>query len=228
MSINKEFVQFAPSRENTYYPGVFGWGVDTNGFRIVVFGPAEADHPAVKSFVTRGEKFADEVDGIKIPKHTGSRLQYTSEEKYKKCLNAGEHGPCHVHVFDIKSGRETRFELIEHYKQKQHFAKQLHFSEERDTGLTDRQIEAVQPILNYLTPDFIQRWREMYQDNRLSGYVSRVVKRGKDDMIETMQRDGSTRIYDPKSDTTAVIPVSSEISQIPLTVLRPHSGDRKR
>lgn len=215
MDVNNKFVQFAPSSENTYYPGVFGWGVETHGFRIVMYGPAEADHPAVKSFVTRGEKFAEEGDGIKIPRHGNPHVQYTSAEKYKKCLNAGEHGPCHVHVFDIKSGREMRFELVEHYKQKQHFAKQLPFSEERDTDLKPEQIKAVQPILNHLTPDFIQCWREMYLDNRLSGYVSRVVNRGGGDMIETMLRNGSTKIYDPKSGTTAVVPMNSEISAVP-------------
>lgn len=228
MNKNKEFVQFAPSKENTYYPGVFGWGVDTNGYRIVVYGPAEADHPAVKSIVTRGKKFYED-DRIKIPKHTHSHEKDSAlKEKYKKCLKAGEHGPCHVHVFDIKSGRETRFELIEHYSVGEHFAKPLHVSETRENGLTDRQMNAVQPILKDMVPDFIQCWREMYQNDRLSGYVSRVTKLGRKDVVETLQRDGSTRIYDPKSDTTAVIPVSSEISQIPLTVLRPHSGDRKR
>ncbi len=221
MSTNKEFVQFAPSRENTYYPGVFGWGVETNGFRVVVFGPAEADHPTVKSFVKRGEKFADEVDGIKVPDRL--HRKYTSEKKQEKCLRAGEHGPCHVHVFDTRSGRETRFELVEHYNG-ENFANQLHLSETRKNILTDNQIKAVMLVLEPLIPDFIQCWREMYQNNRLSECVSRVVKNGNHDMIETKQLDGSTRIYDPESQKVAIVPMSTEISPISRRDLRRDSG----
>jgi hypothetical protein len=212
MSTSNRFAQFAPSRENAYYPGVFGWGFEVNGFRIVMYGPAEADHPAVKSFIARREKFTDSVDGIRIPDRV--HRQYTSEKKQKKCLNAGEHGPCHVHVFDIKSGRETRFELVENYKPDEHFSMPLHLSEKRKNSLTDNQIKAVKPILNALVPDFIQCWREMYQNDRLSGYVSRMVKNGNHDMIETKQNDGSTKIYDPKSEAVAIVPMSAEISPI--------------
>jgi hypothetical protein len=230
MDVNNKFVQFAPSRENEYYPGIFGWGVQTHGFRIVVYGPAEADHPAVKAIVTRGKKFSDEVeDAIEKPKKTAfNRKYFTPKEKYKQCLKAGEHGPCHVHVFDIKSGRETRFELIEHYNG-EHYAKRLQLSEKDDKrDLTDNQIKAVEPILNSLVPDFIQCWREMYQNERLSGYVSRVTKLGRKDVVETLQRDGATRIFDPESKTTAEVPQSSELEPIPLTILRPRSGERSR
>lgn len=230
---HKKFVQFAPSQENQYYPGVFGWGIETHGYRMVMYGPAEADHPAVKAVVMRKEKFSNETEeGIEKPKRTGFRRgSFTAKEKYERCLKAGEHGPCHVHVFDIKSGRETRFELIEHYSADDHYAQPLHLSEtrdNRDNGLTDGQIKAVQPILNSMVPDFIQQWREMYQTSPLSGYVSRVVKIGKDDLIETAQADGSTKIYSPKSGTTAVIPMSSELEPISRRILRPRADGHDR
>lgn len=228
MGINNKFVQFAPSRENTYYPGVFGWGVETNGFRIVMYGPAEYDHPAVRANIARGEKFADEIDGVKVPKRENLHRQYTSEKRQKRCIRAGEHGPCHIHVFDVRSGRESRFELVEHYDGDKHFAKPLHLLEKRKNSLTDGQIRSVEPVLKDLVPDFIQCWREMYQNNPLSGCVSRAEKIGSNDMIETRQLDGSMKIYDSKSGTVAVIPLSLEILPISPRYLRDGANERGR
>lgn len=207
--MSKKLVQFAPSIENSgdiiYYPGVFGWGVETNGFRIVMYGPAEYDHPAVNVLISRGQKFNDGLDGVKIPGKESLHRKYTSEKRKKRCVRAGEHGPCHVHVFDIRSGHETRFRLVEHYNA-EHFVQELHLDEKRKNNLTDKQVKAVAPILNSLVPEFIQCWREMYQDNDLlNGCISRVDK-DSNGMVETKYDDGSKEIYDPKSGTYAIVP----------------------
>ncbi|MEK6747186.1 MAG: hypothetical protein AABY33_09185 [Pseudomonadota bacterium] len=229
MSINDKFVQFAPSRDNEYYPGVFGWGLETNGFRIVMYGPAEYDHPVVKNHIVRGEKFAGDTGGIKIPEGASLHRKYTSERRQKRCMRAGEHGPCHVHVFDIKSGRETRFELVEHYKGGEHFSRPLHLAEKRKNSLTDGQMRAVEPVLNSLVPDFIQCWREMYQNEKLSGYVSRAQSIGSNNMVETMQPDGAFKVYDPKSGAAALVHSSLEILPLSTRYLRgSNSGGNER
>ena len=198
---NEPLGQFIPTEKNPYYPGVFGWGIEAGGFRIVIYGPAEADHPKVNALLIRGEKFPENAqDGIEKP----DRSKFIPE--YVECLKAGDHPPCHVHVFDIKTRNETRFELVEHYINGKHYAKPLHLSDKHKNILTDNQIKAAMPILEPLIPDFIQCWREMYQQNGLSNYVSRIEKVGNQDMFETKKPDGSRIQYHEKSGTTIIIP----------------------
>lgn len=213
-----ELKQFAPivreSGDVIYYPGVTGWGLQTDGFRIVMYGPDECYNPYVKA-VINGEKFTGETKGIIIPEEGTVHRKYTSKKRQKRCISAGEHEPCHVHVIDIKSGHETRFELVEHYDGDKHLAKHLYLAEKRKNSLDDEQIKAVEPILNRLTPDFIQCWRELYQNDRLNGYVSRIENIRDNDMIERRLRDGMLAYYDIKSNYADVIP-KAERTRKPL------------
>lgn len=211
--MGNELKQFAPivreSGDVIYYPGVTGWGLQTDGFRIVMYGPAEHYHPYVKA-VINGEKFTGDTKGVIVPEEDTVHRKYTSKKRQDRCISAGEHEPCHIHVIDIKSGHETRFELVEHYSVDKHLAKHLYLAEKRKNSLNDDQIKAVEPILNKLVPDFVQCWREIYQDNQLNGHVSRIESVRDNDMIERRLSDGRLAYYNIKSNYADVIPKSEK------------------
>lgn len=154
-----------------------GWEAEADGFNIVMYGP-------VKVFSEKN-----------IP--TDNYGATISES-----LRVNEHGPCHVHVFDKKNGYESRFELIEHYKKDRSFARPLKLEKRKNISkrsLSEAQIQKAVIVLQPMVNDLIQCWREMYQDNSISGYVARVAKKKNGrDVIQTMQSDGLLETENPK------------------------------
>lgn len=191
-----DFFQFAPSAQRPDYPGVYGWGLDTHGYRIVMYGPSQADHDIVKQSYGHDPKHRPPVgDEMDIPPqyegmlHKQSRLRPKKERPPESRAQQGEHPPAHIHVIHLQSGRETRFELIEHYRG-EHTARPLYLSEKRDRNLTEPEVAAVQLILDELAPRFIQLWREMYQNKKLGRYVTRVSRYNGSEVEEHIDSKG--------------------------------------
>ncbi len=153
-----------------------GWEAEAGGFNIVMYGPVRVLNE--KNIPT---------DNYGAPASESFRVN--------------EHGPCHVHVFDKKNGYETRFELVEHYKKDKSFARPLNLEKRRNMSksLDGEQIKKAVIVLKPMVNDFIQCWREMYQDNSISSYVARVAKKKNGrDVIQTMQSDGLLETENPK------------------------------
>src|SRR5687768_15945672 len=93
--------QFAPSVEHPDYPGVYGWGFDSHGYRFVVYGPEEFDHPAVQKRLAELKEHLGNGEGT----HAEKLRQPTDQKPAKRRKQPSferrgeEHGPAHVHVF---------------------------------------------------------------------------------------------------------------------------------
>ncbi len=217
----REISQFAPSADHPKYPGVLGWGFDREEFRIVMYGPPEADHVAVKATYKHKSKnrpLVGDEEGL-LEKYLGrkgrnrDRLQDRGHKHEKKDhVPRGEHPPAHIHVIDLKTGRETRFELIEP-RTGNCTTTPLFLSQQRADELTDDQIHYVQAhILDQTAGLFIQLWRTMYQDKDLGRYVTRTSVYHGEEVIDRIDEKGwqvltnhdgqEARIPPPNLDTT--------------------------
>jgi len=186
--------QFAPTVECPDYPGVYGWGFDSHGYRFVVYAPEEFDHPAVQNRIAelqnhQAKEEAQESHTDRVRRHAGQkpgkRRKSPSPDR-----RGEEHGPAHVHVFHIESGRETRFELLEHYLSDGHTGRPFFTGGKHNNPLNRRDVEIVQPILDKHAAGFIQAWREFFVDSKLSGYVTRISNCNGEDVEEKVGNDG--------------------------------------
>jgi hypothetical protein len=214
------FFQFAPSADRPNYPGVFGWGFDTHGYRIVVYGPPETDHPVVHEAVRnlardrRRQHQQDGEDGglghpaMKSRNRRQRRDKLLDRHDCPRPYLGGEHPPAHVHVIHIQSGRETRFEFLQHFAG-EHTARPFHLSEKRQNILTPAEERAVQPILDKIAPNLIQLWQELYQDSKLSGYVTRISHHDGQNMEETIDADGWVHMRDERGNVARIPPPNS-------------------
>ncbi len=176
--------QFAPSVEHPDYPGVYGWGFDSHGYRFVVYTPKEHDHPVVAQRIQElNEQAAAETHVEKV--------QGKDRKKERRPARRGEeHGPAHLHVFHIATGREMRFELLEHYARDQHTGRPFSMGGKHEMPLNQRDLEIVTPIVQSKAETFIQAWREAYIDSKLSGYVTRISNAGGEDIEEKIDSAG--------------------------------------
>jgi hypothetical protein len=120
-----------------------------------------------------------------------------------------EHGPAHVHVIDKQSGRESKFELIEHMDLSEHHMKLMKHEGHIKMPLTEAQVEAVQPLLKEYSKDFIQLWREFFQDTRLSNYVTRISEKYpncRERIFYDDHKEKYIELKDLRSNRTAVMP----------------------
>lgn len=154
--------QFALDANDSTQRGARGWGFDVDGFRVVMYAPRDRDTPKTKRVNRRVDPALDQRQ---------------------------EHGPAHLHVFDLHSNRESKFELIEHYDADGHYAS--HWRGNGQSGripLTPEQIDKIKPILDQSTADFVQLWREFYEDRIISTFVSRVSE--KKQFPDALERQG--------------------------------------
>jgi len=83
----------------------------------------------------------------------------------------GEHGPAHVHAYNIVYNKESRFELIE---SDDHRYRVIPFNKASNETLTWEQMQEIIPVLEARAPELIQLWREVYKDEPVSGEVTRL------------------------------------------------------
>lgn len=191
----KPIEQFSPTLEHPDYPGAYGWGYDTHGYRIVVYGPAEEDHPEVR-------------EKLRILKDHNEVLDRDRMVMRRK----EEHGPAHIHVFHLQHKHESRLELIED-QYGEHKFRHLPW-EGKHKGridLADHEMQEVAVILKKDAGRFIQLWRELHQDSRLSAYVTRQdwireSKRKYTPVEVRVQKNGWTAITNKHTGETAVEP----------------------
>lgn len=174
--MKKQFIQFAPDSSRPNAPGTYGWGFDSNGFRVVMYGPKEEDTDITKDITRRllekGEHTQDLVGNLTKAEKRSKKKFAKFESKFNR--REEEHGPAHVHVIDKKSARESKFELIED-------ADGLHQCRLLETNgngnhkksLTKDEIIAAKRVIDEYAENFIQLWREFYCDKRLANYVTR-------------------------------------------------------
>ena len=160
-----------PDPRNKGIPGAYGHGVDlpdANGvrkFRAVIYAPQKFDDPSVLAHTQSEPAWYEKEMG----KHDrGPRHQIKRPP---------EHGPAHVHIYDLESGHETRFELIEAVNQKDSFVLPLYYktpTDQQTKPLTHDQVMKAKRLVKGRVNEFIQLWREIYQDTKLARVVSRV------------------------------------------------------
>lgn len=184
MAKSRDIAQFAPDSRHPDAPWSFGWGFDSNGFRIVMYGPREHDSELVReiaqSITQQKRKELRGSRGKDIPERPDDKTfrRRLKRSKRKEAENPErwreEHGPAHIHVIDKHTRWESKFEIIEHYDGTQHEVRLIERNGNGKTPLTPAQREAVIPILNERAVEFIQLWREFYQDTKLGSYVTRI------------------------------------------------------
>ena len=244
----KDFVQFEHDPLRPKEAGSGGWGFDIEAgeheYRIVVYAPESFDINATESSVGSDNKTTSYRDTLGI------------NHVFVKTRNGWhEHGPAHVHVIDKKTGRESKFELIEHLNSDSfefrvaklfervtananlanniqtlleatlelpltptslataiteqysgdseeqwraflgaletqmgsdyprnieanyddsHYAMRLQRKNATITPLSPQQVDEVLPIVKSHVPEFIQLWREAYEETTLATQVTRV------------------------------------------------------
>jgi hypothetical protein len=124
--VNLKITQFPPTGR-ALDGGAFGWGFETKNFRVVIYGPPEADTIAVKLAAERLAEqdkhrrkkvrssfgVAQEIpEDVIIAKNNRKELLEPVREKKEKKLHHGDHPPAHVHVIQLRP-QET-----EHSKKK--------------------------------------------------------------------------------------------------------------
>lgn len=182
MATHKKIVQYAPDPTKPDTPWAYGWGFDSNGFRVVMFAPKCWDHPVVADI-------ARSMEGVH--------------------RRGEEHGPAHIHVIDKQNGKESKFELVEHFDSSEHRMRLMKPEGHSKTPLTDAQIDAVLPILKEYTPDFIQLWREFFQNTRLSNYVTRISEKYpncRERIFFDDHKEKYIELKDLRTEKTAVMP----------------------
>jgi hypothetical protein len=215
--------QFAPGVNKANYPGVLGWGFDTHGYRIVMYGPTEWDTSQTQDAIQNLKKHPSSLNDHTVEDtHTvkTNRQKRKIKRDAKKLTDdkRRDHGPAHVHVIHLQSGNESKFELIEHYEPGESFVRLL--TNGNKNVLSEPQVNEVTDLLHPYAEKFIQRWREMYQDYGTSRYVARISQVGNKDIehipykvkiaegekeiwLEVREKDGSiTRIPPPNGAET--------------------------
>lgn len=152
-SRDETFVQFLPGPGKNPPRWAFGWGKDVGEFRVVMYAPNGFDHSF--QFTLQG--------GSLRPRFR-------------------EHGPAHIHVIHLQSGRESSFELVQGVSAAENSVRLMAKSNENDRPrygnpppkpLTEAQVAKITPQLAPLVGGFIQMWQEAYCDHNMSAQVRR-------------------------------------------------------
>ncbi len=179
MSKKSAIVQFSPSTQQPDYPGVKGWGFNSHGYRFVVYGPAEWDTGVTREALAKQKKNAAlHEEAYALSDQATNRIRKRNSRKKISLMRNEEerrdHGPAHLHVFHLQSGAESKLELIEHYDPEQSYVRLLPNGKHKE--LTPPQLDEAINIVKPRVSEFIQLWRELYQDVGTSRYVARVTK----------------------------------------------------
>lgn len=170
----KDIVQFAPDSERPEAPGTYGWGFDLNGYRVVMYRPEEFDHPVVKAIDARINHSKDTKKIRKTQQRGQARPKPDGTPENDVAIGRQEHGPAHIHVIEKATGRESKFELIEHYAPDGNDIRLIDKNGCNKEPLTPAQVGELLPILQVNSTRFIQLWRESYADAKLGNYVTRI------------------------------------------------------
>jgi hypothetical protein len=219
----KKLTHFLPTNEHPNYKGVNGWGFKKDGYLVVVYGPNGSNHEQPTHDLTHSKMqiHDQQLEQSEAGAHPDKLLRrYAKSRKKDKSdeHNNGkhEHGPAHVHVIRLGSNRETRFELVEHYRTGEHAVRMMHNGVRREP-LTANETKAVEQMLPEHVGDLIQTWRELHQDSKLSSYVNRIVpnsRRKGPDGIQRIDSEGWLETSYPNGNQTMEPPPNAILADV--------------